>query len=226
LLRGERGKTMVMRIYADRPAVGLRQLLTDLVVVAWLAFWIRAAIWVYDKVSALAVPGQKIENAGVGMAGGLSDAGDKVGNVPAVGGSLSQPLDRAAGAANALADAGRAQQSGVHGLAIALVVLVLVVPVALVLFGWLPLRLRWMRRAGLAAGLRDRTTGRDLLALRALTHQPLRRLLAVHPDPATAWRDHDPTAVTGLAALELRTLGLRSRPMRTLASPAQPANPR
>ena len=201
-----------MRIYADRAGTSLRQFVTDVVVVAWLAFWVWASIWVYDKVSNLAVPGQKIESAGTGMASGLSDAGDKVGSVPAVGGSLSAPFDKAAGAANALADAGRAQQAAVHNLAITLVVLVLVVPVGLVVFGYLPVRLRWMRRASLAVALRQRATGRDLLALRALTRQPLRRLVAIHPDPATAWRDHDTKALDSLAALELRTLGLRGWP--------------
>ncbi len=199
-------------MYADRAGRGLRQFVTDVIVVAWLAFWVWASIWVYDKVSALAVPGQKIENAGIGMASGLSDAGNKVGGVPAVGDSLSAPFDKAAGAANALADAGRAQQSAVHNLAIALIVLVLVVPVGLVLLGYLPLRVRWMRRAALAIALRQQATGRDLLALRALTRQPLRRLLAIHPDPATAWRDHDTKALNSLAALELRTLGLRGWP--------------
>jgi hypothetical protein len=172
-------------------------------------------------VSALAVPGQKIESAGVGMSGGLSSAGDKVNSVPAVGGFLSQPFDQAARAANALADAGRAQQSAVHNLAIALVVLVLVVPVGLVVFGWLPLRVRWMRRAKLAAALRARATGRDLLALRALIRQPLRRPVAVHPDPATAWRDHETNALDSLAALELRTLGLKGWPPEADAAAAQ-----
>jgi hypothetical protein len=201
-----------VRVYADRAGTSLRQIATDLIVVAWLAFWVWASIWVYGKVSNLAVPGQKIENAGTGMASGLSEAGHKVGSVPAVGGSLSAPFDTAAGAANALADAGRAQQAAVHNLAIALVALVLVVPLGLVLLGYLPLRLRWMRRAALALALRQRATGRDLLALRALTRQPLRRLLAIHPDPATAWRDHDTKALNSLAALELRTLGLRGWP--------------
>jgi hypothetical protein len=198
-----------VRLYADRPGAGLRQFVTDVLVVAWLAFWVRAAFWVYDRTTMLAAPGRKIEDAGVGMAGGLADAGQKVGSVPAVGGSLSQPLDKAAGAANALADAGRSQQSAVHNLAIALVVLVLVVPVAVVVLGYLPARVRWIRRATLATALRQRATGRDLLALRALTRQPLRRLLAVHPDPATAWRDHDTNTLNSLAALELHTLGLR-----------------
>jgi hypothetical protein len=198
-----------VKLYADRPGAGLRQFLTDLFVVAWVGFWIWASVWVYDKVSTLAVPGQKIEGAGVGMASGLSDAGSKVGSVPVVGGQLSGPFDKAATAANALADAGRAQQAAVHNLAVALVVLVLLVPLALVLLGWLPWRVRWIRRASLAASLRSRATGRDLLALRALTRQPLRRLMRIHPDPATAWRDGDEAAMQSLANLELRTLGLR-----------------
>jgi hypothetical protein len=200
-----------MKIYADLPGVGLRQFLTDLVVVAWVAFWVWAATWVYTRVSRLAVPGQQIEKAGVGMAGGLSDAGDKIGNAPAVGDALAAPFERAAGAAQSLAEAGRAQQAAVHNLAIALVALVLVVPLSLVILGWLPLRLRWMRRATLAASLRSRPSGRDLLALRALTRQPLRRLVRIHPDPAAAWRDSDEAAMESMAALELRTLGLRPR---------------
>jgi len=201
-----------VRIYADRAGTTLRQFVTDLIAVAWLAFWVWASIWVYDKVSSLAVPGQKIEDAGTGIAGGLADASDQVGSVPAIGDSLSAPFDNAAAAANALAEAGRAQQAAVHNLALTLVALVLVVPLGLVLFGYLPLRLRWMRRASLAVALRQRATGRDLLALRALNRQPLRRLLAIHPDPATAWRDHDTRALDSLAALELRTLGLRGWP--------------
>jgi hypothetical protein len=199
-----------VKIYADLPGVGLRQFLTDLLVVAWVGFWIRASIWVYDRVSTLAVPGRKIEGAGEGMASGLSDAGNKVGSVPAVGDQLSAPFDKAASAATALADAGRAQQAAVHDLAVALVILVLVVPLAVVLLGWLPLRLRWIRRASLAASLRSRPSGRDLLALRALTRQPLRRLVRIHPDPASAWRDGEQAAMRSLANLELRTLGLRS----------------
>jgi hypothetical protein len=201
-----------MRIYADRPGVGLRQFLTDLMVVAWVAFWVWAAVWVYDRVSVLAIPGQKIESAGVGMAGGLSDAGNRVGNVPAVGDELAAPFNTAAGAADALAEAGRAQQEGVHNLAIAIVFLVLIVPLGIVVFGWLPLRLRWIRRATLAASLRSRPAGRDLLALRALTTQPLRRLVRVHPDPATAWRDGEPGAMESLASLELKSLGLKAHP--------------
>ena len=200
-----------MKIYADLPGVGLRQFLTDLLVLAWVAFWIYAAVWVYERVSNLAAPGRRIESAGERMSSGLSGAGDKIDNVPAVGGGLAEPFDTAARGADALADAGRAQQDAVHNLAIALVILVLVVPMMMVLLGWLPLRWRWIQRASLAATLRGRPSGTDLLALRALVRQPLRRLVAIHPDPATAWRDREPEAMARLAALELRTLGLRPR---------------
>jgi hypothetical protein len=201
----------VVRIYADRPGTGLRQVTSDLLVVVWVTFWIWLATKVYDTVEKLAVPGQKIEFAGENMAGGLSDAGEKVNQLPAVGDELASPFNRAAGAAEALADAGRDQQEAVHNLALLLVVLLLIVPLSLVLFVWLPLRVRWIRRASYATALQRGRGGRDLLALRALANQPLRRLAKVHPEPANAWRDGDESVVATLAAMELRSLGLSAR---------------
>ena len=61
-----------------------------------------------------------------------------------------------------------------------------------------------------ATTLRRAPTGRDLLALRALARQPLRRLVTMGPDLANGWRDGDPATLDALAALELRSLGLRS----------------
>lgn len=200
---------MRVRLYGDRFGTALWQLLTDLFVVLWVWFWIRAAIRLYDLVQKLGVPGAKLETAGDGMAGGLGDAGKKVGRVPGVGDALSTPFTKAAQAAQAVADAGREQQAAVHDLALVLTGLLLVVPLGLVLFGWLPLRLRWISRASAAASLRGGVAGRDLLALRALATQPLRRLAAIDPDVSAAWRRGDPSTVEALAALELRGLGLR-----------------
>jgi hypothetical protein len=76
---------------------------------------------------------------------------------------------------------------------------------------WLRLRCRWIRRASFATTLRAGRAGRDLLALRALANQPLRRLTRVHGDPANAWRDGNEAVVQELAALELRSLGLSPR---------------
>jgi len=199
-----------MMIYADRRGIASRQFVSDLGVLVWVGFWIWVATKVYGLVEKLAVPGKKLEDAATGLAGGLSDAGDKVGNVPSVGNALAAPLDRAASGAQSLAEAGREQQHSVHQLAIVIVALLLVVLLGLVLFGWLPSRVRWIRRARTGSALRGRSAGRDLLALRALARQPLRRLVAIHPDPASAWRAGDPSTVDALAKLELRSLGLNA----------------
>lgn len=196
-------------LYADKPLVRARQLLTDLVVVAWVWFWVWAAMWLYDLIEKLAVPGQKLERAGTGIADNLADAGSKVDKVPGVGNALASPFDKAADAARGLADAGRQQQETVREVALALSLLLLVVPLGLVLFVWLPLRVRWIRRARAAAILRRAPAGRDLLALRALATQPLRRLAVLGPDPVDAWRRGEESTVDALAALELRSLGLR-----------------
>ncbi|GIG92741.1 hypothetical protein [Plantactinospora endophytica] len=203
-----------MRIYADRFPTAARQLLTDLLVVAWIYLWIRAAMWMHDLVQKLAVPGQKLEGAGGGLADNLADAGGKVGRVPVVGDDLTSPFEKAAGAARAMAEAGRDQQELVGDLAMALALALLVFPLGVVLMGWLPLRLRWVRRAGAARALRSAPAGRDLLALRALANQPIRRLTRIDPDVAQAWRRGDAEAVDALAALELRALGLRAAPVR------------
>ncbi|TDC29906.1 hypothetical protein [Micromonospora sp. KC213] len=198
-----------MKIYADRYPVFLRQLLTDLLVVVWVYAAIRFARWLHDLVQQLAVPGEKLEGASGGLADNLAEAGGKVGRVPLVGDELTGPFERAAGAARAMAEAGRDQQELVGQLALALSLAVLVFPLGLVLFGWLPLRLRWMRRATSAKALAAAPAGRDLLALRALTGQPLGRLTRIAPDVAGAWRRGDDATVDALAALELRRLGLR-----------------
>ena len=203
------GNLFVVKMYADAPGTAARQVLTDLFVAAWLAVWIWLAVKLYDLVLKLAVPGQKLAGAADGMAGGLSDAGGKVDRVPGVGASLASPFNSAADAARSMADAGRQEVQIAHDLAWALALLLLVGPVLVVLVGWLPLRVRWIRRATAAVGLRDGTAGRDLLALRALANQPLRRLTRISPDPVGAWREGDPSTVNQLAALELRRLGVR-----------------
>jgi len=197
-----------VKLYAERLPTAIRQLLTDIVVVVWVYLWIRAGLWVHDMVARLAVPGQKLESAGGGIADNLADAGSKVNRVPLVGDQLVKPFNGAADAARSIADAGRQQQHIVDQMSVLLAVLAVSVPLTLVIFLWLPLRLRWMRRAGVASAVRAEPAGRDLLALRALASRPLDELTRLGPDIAQSWRNGDAEAVDALAALELRHLGL------------------
>ena len=197
-----------MKLYAERLPTAIRQLLTDIVVVIWVYLWIRAGFWVHDLVEKLTVPGQKLQIAGGGIADNLADAGSKVNRVPLVGDQLVKPFNGAADAARAIADAGRQQQHIVDQMSVLLAVLAVSVPLALVIFLWLPLRLRWMRRAGVASAVRAEPAGRDLLALRALAGRPLNELTRLGPDIAQSWRNGDAEAVDALAALELKGLGL------------------
>ena len=196
-------------MYADRLPTAVRQLLTDLLVVFWVYAWIRAGIWINDMVEKLGVPGQKLQEAGTGIAGNMSEIGGKVGRVPLVGDDLTSPFNKAAEAANSLAEAGRQQQEVVDNLALTMALLIIAVPLALVLFVWLPLRLRWMRRAAVASKVRNEPAGQDLLALRALATRPLNELAKLGPDIAQSWRNGDAGAVQALAALELKDLGLK-----------------
>ncbi|MFI5911317.1 hypothetical protein [Dactylosporangium sp. NPDC051541] len=198
-----------MKLYADRAPIAIRQLLTDLFVIVWVYAWIRVGMALFDLIQKLAVPGQKLESAGDGLASNLNSAGDKINGVPGVPDSVAAPFKNAASAAASLANAGREQQDIVNDLAWTLGIVVAVLPILFLVGIWLPLRIRYARRAGSANRLRNATAGRDLLALRALATQPLKRLVKLDPEIAALWRRGDPEAVESLARLELRSLGLR-----------------
>ncbi|MEV0406759.1 hypothetical protein [Actinoallomurus sp. NPDC050550] len=195
--------------YAEVPTRRARQAFTDLLVLAWVGTWTWLAVELYGLVERLATVGDEIQNRTQGIAGNLAATAERLHDLPVVGGEVSGPLNRAATAARYLASAGQTERHLVHDLAVLLVILVLLGPVALATLSWLPRRARWARAAGTAARLRHHPAGVELLALRALANQPLRRLAGFDADQLAAWRGGQPAAVNALAGLELRRLGLR-----------------
>lgn len=195
-----------MRFYAERPVRLIRQLLADAAVVAWLVLCVMVGRAAQAVILQLQGPAQTLTDSGEAIRGAFADAAGTADEVPFVGDDLARALGTGTGAGESLAAAGREQLETVASVAFGTAVGIVVLGALPVLLVWLPLRIRYARAAGSAVVAR--TSGHDLLALRALTHQPVRRLQAVSPDPAAAWRHHDRAVVAALAALELGSLGL------------------
>lgn len=195
--------------YAQTPGRRAVQVLGDVLFVAWVAGWVAAGLAVHRATLALAEPGRRLEEGASGVAGSLEDAGERAAGVPFAGDQLAAPFTSAGEAATAIADAGRGQVEAVTDLALLLAVVVAAVPVLIVVMLWLPLRVRFARRA--AATRRFLESGADLrlFALRAMTHQPVHRLRRASGDPLRAWEAGDDEAVARMARLELADAGLR-----------------
>ncbi len=204
---GLSGHGRAMSWYAETPALRTRQQVLDALVAVWVLLWLWVGDAVHGAVSKLAAPGRELEQAGGGLSGGLSDAADKADGVPLVGAGLRAPLDLAAGAGDALARAGAAQQDAVRTLALVLALLLAGIPIAWALQRWLPSRLAFAREHRAASAMRDDV---ELWALRAALNRPLHQLAGLGPDPVGRWRRGEPGAAESLAALERRAQGLRA----------------
>jgi hypothetical protein len=200
-----------VKLYAETAGLRTRQLVGDLAVLAWTAGWAAAGVALNRLVEKLAVPGERVEQAGGNFAGDIAEIQQKVGRLPVVGDELQDPFGRLEGVGRTLAAAGATQQEVVHQLALWLGVVVAVVPIVALLLLWLPRRVSWAREAGAASRLRMDGADLELFAIRAVANRPLRDLHRVTPDPAGDLRAGEYRA---LADLELRALGLRARQRR------------
>ena len=210
-------------IYPERPMAVVRQLVGDLVVLAWVALWIRIAVWVHDLIDMLAAPGRQVERLAGTLATNLDAAGQAIDKIPLVGDEVTGPLVRAADTAQTIADAGRQQQEWVHQSSYLLPMVLLIIPLGIVLAGWLPRRIRRIGVTSATARMRSSAAGLDALALRALATQPIAAVEAAGPDIAEAWRRGEPGAVAALAFLELRRVGLKA-PRAAAGAVAGPAH--
>ncbi|RKT56636.1 hypothetical protein [Saccharothrix australiensis] len=206
-----------MKWYADRPGRLAWQVVADLLAVAWVWFWVTAALAARDAVLALRGPGDGLTRAGSGLRDTFGEAAAKARDLPLVGGKLGEALDRGRAAGGTLVDAGNTQVEAVETGALWLATALIAVPVAFLLVTWLPLRVRYALRAGAVRRLRD-TGRRDLLALQALNRLPLRELARFDGDPAEAWRRRDEHVISLLAARQLAVCGLHDRGRRGTAA--------
>jgi hypothetical protein len=202
---------MPVRPYSDRPLRLAVQVLGDLLITAWTAAWVWAAVQVHSAVTTLGRAGFRLRDGAGGIADHLRDAGADAARIPLAGDRLAAPLDSAGGAAGDVASAGQQLGDGVTAAALPLALAVVILTVLPLAVPWVIIRWRYARRAGAGARLARSPGGTRLLALRALATAPTHRLTAVDADPVEAWIREDTEVVEALAALELRHLGLRSR---------------
>jgi len=198
-----------MKFYSDFGAQRSRQITVDILAIAFMAAWIWLGVFVHSLVIGLTDFGVQMEQAGAGFKQTMTDVGDNLGSVPLIGGGIRGPFDSASDAGATLEAAGASQQVAVQNLATGLGVGIAVLPVLAILVLWLVPRIRFARRASNAKRLVSAGAGIDLLALRALSRQRLTTLTAVDADPMAAWRRGDAAVMRSLAALELKSSGVR-----------------
>lgn len=194
--------------YATTPARLTAQLLSDLLIAAWITVWVLVGMAVHHAIATFAKVGTQVRDGATGISDNLGSAGDSADRIPLVGDTVAKPLRAASEAALDLAGAGQSLNSTATWLAVLLAIAVAGPPVLAVGMPWLFLRIRFFRRKWTVIALAQTPAGQQLLALRALANRPLRKLTEVNHDPVGAWRREDPTAVQGLAALELRSAGV------------------
>lgn len=197
--------------YSTRPLRLLGQLFSDFAVFVWTAIWFFVGMAVYDAIDTIAQAGRQVASGASGVAGNLASAGKSAANIPLMGDAIAKPLQSAAQAALDIAGAGRDLDSTASWLAVLLAMAVIAVPILLAVGPWLFLRIRFFRRKWVVSGLATTPEGQQLLALRALTNRPPRKLTAITADPVGAWRYEDPATIQALASLELRAAGITLR---------------
>ncbi|MDX3189508.1 hypothetical protein PV458_13975 [Streptomyces sp. MN03-5084-2B] len=197
-----------MQLYAERPMRRTAQLVSDLLAVLLVVFAVWLGTSVYDQVMKLRAPGDGLVDAGTGLRGTFDSAANSADGIPLVGDALAKALHGGSDVGTKLTDAGHWQIEAVENLAWWLAAIIIALPVLALVVTWLPLRWNFTRRATAAAHLRTLgDEGRDLLALRALATQPLRRLASVD-QAATGWRERDRDVIEKLAGHELARHGL------------------
>jgi hypothetical protein len=200
-----------MKLYSDYGPQRTRQVVVDVVALAFIAGWVWLGATVYDLIMDLASFGRQMEDAGAGFRETMVDVGDFLSGIPLIGAGIRTPFDGASGAGSALEQAGQSQQEAVYQLALTLGVGIAVLPTLMVLALWLLTRGRFIRRAGHTKAFVRSGVSIDLLALRALSNQKITTLVKLDPGAMEAWRRGDAVVMRKLAELELKSSGVRLR---------------
>ena len=174
--------------YATTPARLTAQLISDVLIAAWITVWVLVGLAVHHAIAIFAQVGTQVRSGATGIADNLNSAGDNADRLPFVGDEVAKPLRAASEAALDLAGAGQSLNSTATWLAVLLAIAVAAPPILAVGMPWLFLRIRFFRRKWTVIALAQTPAGEQLLALRALANRPRAKLTEVSADPVGAWR--------------------------------------
>lgn len=196
-----------MKLYAETPGKRIRQVVQDVILVAWILLWIVFGSVAHDVVAKLAEPAASVARNSDSLSDSLADISDRVDGVPVVGGALEEPFSSASEASAAVADESREQRDLFRTAALWIGLFIAVGPIAVALLLYLPFRFHWIKEATAADRIRLDADDLYLFALRAVANRSFSELRRATRDPGAALASGDYAA---LARLELEHLGLRS----------------
>jgi hypothetical protein len=181
----------------------------DIGVVVWVVVWVGLGVLIWHDIRAQTqLSGDVIK---VGTA--VKDTGQAlsvVGGLPLVGGSIGEFAARIEKLGAEVEASGQDSRSGIERIAVIAGLGVGILPAAMILFLYLPVRVRWRRYVGAIAHALPGSAGEpafeQYLARRAADTLPWDHLRALSDDPWQAIAGGDYRA---LADAELARLGLR-----------------
>lgn len=198
-----------MKLYSDFRRRRAVQIAGDVLALALIALSVWAAVVIHGFVTGFAVLGRRLEEAGTGFRGSMTDIGSTLGDVPLIGPGIAEPFDGASAAGASLESVGRGQQDVIGWIALFAAIGMAALPIAAVLLLWVAPRLLRAVHAERTAAVLTHPGGADLLALRALSRRSVLGVLAADPDAVSGWRRADPATIRALAALEAGAVGVR-----------------
>jgi len=185
-------------MYSSSPKVRTRQVRSDLLVAVWCASWFWSGHEIYQLLTKLGGAGRL-----------LQDASSDVNVSSRLPGVFRSPAEKLDSFGQGLNRAGELQASAAHDVALAIGLLVALLPAAPILLRHVLKRLAWIRGANAVAELRRSPDFTRLMAQRALMRQPLHRLMKASPTPLEDFAAGNHEA---LAELEYEEFGLHKRP--------------
>ena len=203
-----------MKLYPDVPARRTRSVATDAALVFVVVVFALLGNWVHDSVDELAGLGQGVQDAGQSVRDGFGSAAGAVEDAPIVGDDVAGGLRDAGGAAGGeTIAAGQAGEESAHDLADLLGWLTFLIPSGLVLYRFVPGRVREVRTLTHASavlgdgGAAAEPGRRRLIAMRAAFSLPYGQLLRHTRDPLG---DLEAERYDALVRAALEDAGLRA----------------